>query len=136
MTGAARPWWATAIAGFCAGTVVFLVWRDLTIPEVRDTEVWFGLEVRGAWAIATAPIHWAIFAIGAWAYWTLRSWVWPWAAVYAATIAVGHLVWNLTSANGGGPFAGLWQLALFSVPVVALWRAKPPGAGAPGAPPE
>ena len=106
MTRAPRPWWATAIAGFCAVTVVFLVVRDLALPEVRDTEVWFGFEVRGFWAIATAPLHWAIFGVGAWAYWTQKRWVWPWAAVYAESIAIGHLVWNLTSPNGGGGFAG------------------------------
>ena len=132
MTRAPRPWWATAIACFCAATVVFLVVRDLTLPEVRDTEVWFGFEVRGFWAIATAPLHWAIFAVGAWAYWTQKPWVWPWAAVYAESIAIGHLVWNLTSPNGGGGFAGLWQLALFSLPALALGFAKPLGRPARG----
>ena len=53
------------MALFCAGTVVILVVRDLALPEVRDTEVWFGLELRGPLARATAPLHWAIFALGA-----------------------------------------------------------------------
>ena len=124
-----RPWWATALAGFCAGTVVFLVVRDLFVPSVRDVEVWLGFELRGGLARATAPLHWLVFAVGAWAYWTLRPWVWPWASVYAFYIAASHLVWNLTSPNGGGWPAGLAQLVLFSLPAVALLFARPrPGA--------
>ncbi len=121
-----RPLWATALAAFCAATVVFLVVRDVLIPDVRDTEVWLGFEVHGWAARITAPLHWAIFAVGAWAFWTLRPWVWPWASVYAFSIAIGHLVWNLTSEAGGGLGAGLWQLALFSIPAIALLWARPP----------
>ena len=100
------------------------MFRDLTLPHVRDTEVWLGFEVHGAWARATAPLHWAIFAAGAWAFWTRRPWVWTVSAVYAFQIAVGHLIWNLTSPNGGGWLDGLWQLALFSVPAFALLRGR------------
>ena len=120
-----RPWWATAMAAFCAATVVVLVYRDLAIPHVRDTEVWLGFEVTGALAWATAPLHWAFFAIGAWAYWRVEPWIWPWASVYAFYIASSHLVWNLTSANGEGWIAGLWQATVFSVPAVALLFARP-----------
>ena len=120
-----RPWWATALACFCAATVVFLVVRDLFVPEVRDVEVWLGFELRGPLAIATAPLHWLVFAVGAWAYWTMRPWVRPWASVYAFTIAIGHLVWNLTSPRGEGLSAGLAQLVLFSVPALVLLRARP-----------
>ena len=117
---AARP-----IAGFCAATVLFLVWRDLFLPEVRDVEVWFGVELRGVAAWATAPLHWAIFALGALGYGRRRPWVWPWAPLYAAQIAVGHLVWNLTSPHGEGLFAGSWQCALFALPAVGLWWLRP-----------
>lgn len=123
---AARPGWATALALFCAGTVVFLVVRDLSIPEVRDTEVWLGFELHGGWAWATAPLHWGVFALGAWGFWRMRAWVWPWASVYAFSIAVGHLVWNLTSPAGEGWRAGCIQLALFSLPAIALLWARPP----------
>lgn len=126
-----RPWWATSLSVVCASTVVFLVARDLALPEVRDTEVWLGLEVHGGLAWATAPLHWLIFAAGAWGFWTLRPWIWPWASIYAFQVALGHLVWNLTSAAGGGWSAGLWQLAVFCLPAVALLWARPP----PSAPP-
>jgi len=123
---APRPWWATALAAFCAATVVFLAVRDLTIPAVRDTDVCLGFEVHGWVARLTAPLHWALYALGAWGYWRCRPWVWPWASVYAFHVAVSHLVWNLTSPAGGGWTAGLWQLALFSVPAAALLWARPP----------
>lgn len=120
-----RPWWATTLAGFCAATVLFLVVRDLFVPEVRNTEVWFGLELRGVLAWVTAPLHWLVFAVGAWGYWFLRPWIWPWASVYAFYVAVSHLVWNVTSPAGGGWTDGLWQLAAFSVPAVLLLGARP-----------
>lgn len=113
------------MAVFCAATVAFLVVRDLFVPHVRDTEVWLGFELHGPAAWLTAPLHWAVFALGAWGFWRCRPWVWPWASVYALVIAVSHLVWNLTSPMGGGLSAGLLQLALFSVPAVALWWARP-----------
>lgn len=87
--------------------------------------MWFGFEVHGWLAWLSAPIHWAIFATAAWAFWVVRPWVWPWASVYAFYVAGSHLVWNLTSPDGGGWGAGLWQLALFSVPAVALLWARP-----------
>jgi hypothetical protein len=123
---AERPGWAVGLAGFCLVTLVFLIARDLFLPQVRDTEVWFGFEVHGWLAWLSAPIHWAIFATAAWAFWSVRPWVWPWASVYAFYVAGSHLVWNLTSSAGGGWEAGLWQLALFSVPAVALLWARPP----------
>jgi len=120
-----RPWWATSLAVFCAFSAAFLVARDLLVPEVRNTEVWFGIELHGWLAWLTAPIHWLIFAVGARAFWLLRPWVWPWASVYAFYVALSHLVWNVTSTSGGGWVAGLWQLAAFSVPAVILWWARP-----------
>lgn len=121
-----RPWWATAVAMFCLATVLFLVYRDVFVPGPRDTEIWFGFELKGRAARLTAPAHWAIFATGAWGFWRLRSWIWPWASLYAASIAFSHLIWNLTSASGGGLFTGATQAALFSLPALALLWAKPP----------
>lgn len=120
-----RPWWATPLAVFCASTVTFLVTRDLLVPEVRDTEVWFGLEFHGWLAWLTAPLHWLLFAVGAWAFWCLRPWVWPWASVYALYVAFSHLVWNLTSSTGGGWSPGLWQFAAFAGSAGILFWARP-----------
>ena len=83
----------TALALFCAATVVFLVVRDLFAPDARDVEVWFGVQLHGAAARWSAPLHWAIFAFGAWASWRARPWV-PRAAVgYAIYVAISHVIW-------------------------------------------
>lgn len=122
-----RPRWASPLALLCAATVVFLVGRDLFVPHVADTEVWFGVELRGWLARATAPLHWLIFGVAARGYWKVRPWIWPWASVYLFYVALSHLIWNLTSPSGGGWIAGLWQLALFAIlPIALLWaRPKP-----------
>lgn len=120
-----------ALALFCAATVVFLAWRDVTIPAVRDTEVWLGLELRDAAARWTAPLHWALYAFAAWAFATRRPWIWSVATAYAALIALSHGVWNLTSPSGGGAFDALWQTALFAAPALALWSARPRGGSQP-----
>ena len=120
-----RPWWATLLSLFCAVTAVFLVARDIFVPHVRETEVWFGLEFHGWPAYVTAPVHWAIFVIAARGFWLLRPWVWPAASIYAFYIALSHLIWNVTSSSGEGWLAGFWQLGLFSVPAVILLWARP-----------
>ncbi|MEM7411179.1 MAG: hypothetical protein AAF430_13165 [Myxococcota bacterium] len=125
MTPRPRSRAETGLALFCFGTVGFLVLRDLTLPEVRDTEVWFGFELRGWAAWLTAPLHWGLFAFGGWAFWRARTWIWTWAPLYAFGIAVSHLVWNLTSRNGGGWSDGVAQLILFSLPAAALLRLRP-----------
>ena len=119
-----RPWFATAAALACALTVAFLALRDLTVPEVRDVEVWGGFELRGRAAQLTAPLHWAIFAAGAWAFWTERPWAWRAAAAYAFYVALSHLVWSEVSPNGRGWPMGLAQAALLSIPAVLLLRAE------------
>ena len=113
------------LATFCAASTAFLVYRDLWVESARNTEVWFGFELTGSAAVATAPLHWALFAAAAWAFWTRRPWVWPASIAYALYIAASHLVWNLTSPSGGGLAAGAWQLVLFSLPALLLWRLRP-----------
>ena len=56
-------------------------------PIERDQEVWFGIVLRGMWAKVTEPLHWAVYAAGAWGFWKMRRWMWPWAAVYVAQVA-------------------------------------------------
>jgi hypothetical protein len=83
----------TALALFCAATVVFLAARDLFVPQARDVEVWFGFELHGRAARLSAPLHWAIFAVGAWAFWRARPWVVPAAIGYAIYVAFSHAIW-------------------------------------------
>jgi len=118
--GRVRPWWMTALAVFCLGSVAFLVPRDLFLEHTRDVEVWFGFELRGALARYTAPLHWAIFLAGAWGFWFERWWIVPAAVAYSFYIAFCHLVWNQVSPNGGGWTHGIAQTVLFSVPGFVL----------------
>jgi hypothetical protein len=125
-----RPRSATPLALLCALTVVFTAWRDLTLPHVRDIEVWLGFEVHGALARATAPLHWAIFATGAWAFATARPWAWSAAAGYVLYVALAHLVWSEASPKGQGWPMGLLQAAGFSLIAWGVWRLRRRGAAA------
>jgi len=110
-----RPWWMTVLAVVCAAAFVINVARDLLIPELRHVEVWFGVEVTGLAALATAPLHWLIFAVGAWACWNRLPWAVPAAATYIFYVAFSHLVWSEVSENGRGWPIGLSQAAGISL---------------------
>ena len=112
----------TALALFCFATVAFLVPRDLFDPSARDVEVWGGLELHGRAAQATAPLHWALFATGGWAFFTRRPWIWRAAAAYAFYVALSHLVWSEASPNGHGLRAGVAQMLALSLPGLWLLR--------------
>jgi hypothetical protein len=111
----------TAMAALCAGGALFLVWRDLTLPEVRDVEVWLGFELHGRAAFLTAPLHWAILGVGAWAYWTQQRWIALATALYLHYVALSHLVWSEQSPHGRGWLAGLAQAAAFSALAIPFW---------------
>jgi hypothetical protein len=113
-----------ALACLCGATVLFLAARDLLVPEVRDVEVWLGFELRGAAARATAPLHWAVFAAGAWAFWRGKPWIWTAAAAYVFVVALSHLVWSEASPKGQGWPMGLLQAAGISLLALALLRLR------------
>ncbi len=104
-----RLWWMTGLSVFCIATVAVLVPRDLFFAETRDVEVWLGLEVRGIAALLTAPLHWAIFAVGAWGFWNRRTWILTWAAGYIFYVALSHIIGSEVSLNGRGWPSGLVQ---------------------------
>jgi hypothetical protein len=123
---APRPWWMNAIFAFCLYmTFVYMPWDIFVKPVAQDEEVWFGITLHGWAAKATAPLHWLIYGGLAYGFWRMRPWMWPWASVYAAQVSISMLVWNLLDPRGGGWLAGLVAAALFAVPTVALWRARP-----------
>lgn len=126
---AQRPWWMSALAGFCVLTVVFLVPRDLFFAQTRDVEVWFGFELHGTAAQLTAPIHWAIFGVGAWGFWRCRPWAVPCAAAYSFYVALSHLVWSEASPHGHGWPAGLVQALVLCLPGVLMLRARRSSSG-------
>jgi hypothetical protein len=122
-TPAPRPHWMTAMAALFAFGAAFLIYRDFAIPAVRDVEVWLGFELRGRAALLTAPLHWAILALGAWAYWTQRRWSALATALYLHYVALSHLIWSEASPNGRGWAMGVAQAALFSALAIPFWRA-------------
>ena len=113
----------TAAALFCVVTIAFLVPRDLFVSDARHVEVWFGFELHGMAALLTAPLHWAIFLVGAYGFWFQRAWILRAAAAYSFYIALSHLVWSEVSPNGHGWVAGLAQALVLSIPGVMLLRA-------------
>ena len=117
-----RPWWMNAAFLLCLYMSLFYVPRDLFFTPIHgDEEVWLGIVLRDAAAKATEPLHWAIYAAGAWGFWRMRAWMWPWAAIYVAQIAIGTVVWNFTDPRGSG-WPGLALACVFLIPAIALWR--------------
>jgi hypothetical protein len=122
-----RPHWINALMIFCAYmTFLYLPWDLFVKPVEVDEEVWFGILVSG-WAAKFAAIpHWAIYAAGTVGFWRMRSWMWPWAAVYTAQIAVGMLVWSVLELEGGrGWLGGIAAFLPFAALTYALWKARP-----------
>lgn len=123
---ARRPGWMNLLLLFCAYmTFVYVPWDLFVKPVAVDEEVWFGVLFHGAWAKVLAVPHWLVYAAGLAGFWGMRPWMWPWASLYAAQVAFGMLVWPIlyrdgVLAVGMGVVAG----AAFSVPAVALWRAR------------
>ena len=123
---AVRPWWMNALMLFCAFMAcVYMPWDFFIKPVAVDAEAWFGFLLRGWGAKLTEPLHWAIYAAGAYGFWRMRAWMWPWAAVYAAQVALGMLVWNIVYVGGmRGWLAGLVSFVPFAAITAALWGAQ------------
>ena len=120
-----RPWWMNVLWGFCLYmTFIYLPYDLFFKPVAEDEEVWFGFVLHGWAAKLTAPLHWLIYAAGAYGFWKMARWMWPWAALYMAQVAIAMLVWNLIDERGGGWTAGLVSAAVVLLPTVALWLAK------------
>ena len=119
-----RPWWMNLLWGFCLYmTFIYLPFDLFVKPVAEDEEVWFGFVLSGWAAKLTAPLHWLIYAAGAYGFWKMSRWMWPWAAVYVGQVSFAMLVWNLTDPRGG-VVPGIIAAVVVAVPTVALWRAK------------
>jgi len=128
-----RPWWMNTIFYFCVYmTFVYMPFDLFLKPVAHDHEVWFGIALHGWWAKATEPLHWLIYGAGAYGFWKMKAWMWPWAAVYTGQVLIGMLVWNVVNPNGAGWLAGLVSAAIFAVPMVALWHARSQFSAGPG----
>ena len=123
---ARRPWWMNGLLAFCLFMTFVYMPFDLFWKSIAtDEEVWFGLMLHGWAAKLTEPLHWAVYAAGAYGFWKMRPWMWPWAAVYSAQISIGMLVWSLRDPRGRGWIGGAVAALVFLIPAVALWRARP-----------
>ncbi|MCG8589045.1 MAG: SDR family oxidoreductase [Proteobacteria bacterium] len=123
---AGRPWWMNPLMLFCAFmTFVYLPWDIFWKPVAVDQEVWFGIQFEGWAAKLTAPFHWFVYGAGYYGFRRMRSWMWPWAAVYTAQIALGMLVWNWITTGGLlGWFVGIIGATPFAGLTFLLWNAR------------
>ena len=121
-----RPWWMNVLMIFCAYmTVVYMPWDFFVKPVAHDAEAWFGFLLHGWWAKLTEPLHWAIYAAGAYGFWRMRHWMWPWAALYTTQVALGVFVWNVVYVGGWrGWCVGLVSFVPLAALAVALWNAQ------------
>jgi len=120
-----RPWWMNLLMGFCLYmTFIYMPFDIFYKPVAEDEEVWFGITLHGWPAKLTAPLHWLIYGAGAYGFWHMKRWMWPWAAVYCAQVVVAMFVWNLLDSRGSGVSSGAIAAAVFLVPTIALWRAR------------
>jgi hypothetical protein len=121
-----RPWWMNFIFYFCLYmTFIYMPFDIFFKPVADDHEIWFGFALTGWWAKATAPLHWLVYAAGAYGFWKMSNWMWPWAAVYAAQVVIAMFVWNLVNPNGAGWLGAIIAGLVFCLPMVALYRARP-----------
>ncbi len=113
-----RPPWMNALLVLCAFMAgVYLPWDIFRKPMAHDQEVWFGVMFIGWQAKIAALAHWAVYIAGTYGLFRMRSWMWPWAALYSAEVAFSMFVW--TAVHFGG-FKG-WLLApLLCAPFAAL----------------
>lgn len=104
-------------------TFIYMPFDMFIKPVAEDEEIWFGFTLYGWAAKLTEPLHWAIYAAGAYGFWRMSSWMWPWAAIYTAQVVVAMVVWNLIDPDGNAWMAAV-SGAAFAIPMVALWRAR------------
>lgn len=120
-----RPWWINALMLFCAYMALFYLPWDLFVkPVAEDQEVWFGWVFRGWMAKATEPLHWFVYAAGAWGFWKMRPWIWFWSALYTLQVAFSMFMWQLLDSRGAGLVTAVIAAAPFVVLSVLLLRAR------------
>lgn len=121
-----RPWWMNATMIFCMYMAILHMPYDFFLkPVAADAEAWFGFLLRGWAAKATEPIHWFFYAAGAYGFWRMRSWMWPWASLYVAQVALGMLLWNVVYVGGArGWLAGPITFLPFAALAWGLWTSR------------
>ena len=105
-------------------TFIYLPWDIFLKPLAEDQEVWFGVMFTGWLAKFTALGHWFVYGAGAWGFWKMKSWMFPWASLYTLQIAVGMFVWAYLNGSGDDVLNAAMVAMPFLLLGVALWRSK------------
>ena len=112
-----RRWWMNLTFLFCLYmTFIYLPFDLFLKPVADDEEVWLGFTLHGWWAKATEPLHWLIYAAGAYGFWKMKHWMWPWAAAYVGQVALAMLLWNVIDPRGAGGSQEAWRASCSSFP--------------------
>ena len=101
-------------------TIIYMPFDFFYKPVEHDEEVWFGITLYGWYAKLTEPLHWIIYGFGAYGFWKMKSWMWPWASVYLLQVVIAMFFWNQLDPRGGGLMPGLVSAAIFCIPLVAM----------------
>ena len=122
-----RPIWMNLIFLFCLFMVfIYSPFDIFTKPYAQWADVWLGYTLTGWYAKAGEQLHWLVYSLGAYGFWKMKSWMWPWAAIYSAQVVVAMVVFSV--AHSADLFTGIMQAAvtggIFLIPTIALWRAK------------
>ena len=119
-----RPLWMNVLMVFCAYmTFIYMPFDLFYKPVEQDEEVWFGFMLHGWWAKATEPLHWLIYGAGMYGFLKMKSWMFPWAALYTFQVAISMLVWSLLY-GGGNVLVGAVAALPFVILGVMLWQAR------------
>ena len=98
----------------------------LGTPVARDDQVWFGIVLHGWMAKVGEIAHWIVYAAGAYGFWHMRTWMWPWAAVYSAQVTFAMFIWFAVHRGGARGFLlALLSLIPFGGITWLLWRSRP-----------
>ena len=118
-----RPWWMSLIFYFCIYMAFIYMPFDLFLkPVVEDEEIWFGFTLTGWYAKVTEPLHWLIYGFGAYGFWRMKKWMWPWASVYVAQFVIAMFVFNMLEHNN--LMAASISASVFCIPMVMLWISR------------
>ncbi len=121
-----RPWWMNALMFLCFYYVaIYIPWDFFFKPGHRDHEVFLGLMFRGGGAKLVEIIHFVIYAAGAYGFWRMSSWMWPWSAVYLGQMAFSSFIWGAFHRGGAiGWIAGIVAAVPCALLAYALWQER------------
>ena len=123
-----RPIWMNLLMVFCAYmTFIYMPFDLFYKPVDQDSEVWFGYAFHGWAAKATEPLHWLIYGAGFYGFLKMKSWMFPWAALYVFQVAIAMFLFALIRGEIDS-ILGIAILYAVAIPFVALgvmlWRSK------------